>query len=669
MRSSRPRIGVAAVLSVVLIGLLVCAVAAQDKEKAPAPTPAPAQEQEYEKLAPFEAVRWTDGDGVEVDLGGIKYTVLELQDFPVKEVLDYCRKHHGKDWRKAFEESLVEVLTKMGKPPEAYTLKVKFKRVEDGEERTFERVMLSEYNLEMTVKNRQVVAEPGPDGEVKPVNDGEKREPAGRVEREHSGEVAEKFKFLAERIEPRTPEGRRVLPPADAEEDLDELEWHLVNRYSYLTLKGVEYQAALDTIRAGLGDGIPRAAFAFQIHRFLTLFGDGHTDASFDEAAELPGGYLPFRVGEIEGGKLVAFEVGPAGPSGFVDLDHPVLSKLDGVEVEKWLEAAKAIAPGGSPQFVRRGAAESLVYANFLRGRLGIPIGRALRVELQSVDGKRTSAIDLQLADEPPRPLMPREGLRRTLGGNVGYLRIATMSDDAGFAARVHEAMADLRGTKALVIDVRGNGGGSRLVLRELFPYFMKPDDAPRIANVAAFRLPEDRRPDERMAAEGFLQDRFLYPVTSSVWTEQERAAIEKLAKDFKPEWQPPEGQFSAWHYLLLSPKQGGLYYHYDKPVAVLMDGGCFSATDVFLGAFKGWRNVTLIGTPSGGGSGRAQNVTLANSRTRLRLSSMASFQPNGKLYDGRGVVPDVVAHPAPDDYVSSDDAMLDLAVKKLSGN
>ena len=662
MRSSRPRVGVAAMLSVGLLGLLAGVLLGQEQK--PASTPG----QEYEKLAPFEAVRWTEGDGVEVDLGGIKYKVLELQDLPIKDVLDYCRKHYDKEWRKAFEENLVEVLSKMGKPPENYTLKVKFKRVEDGEERTFERVMLSEGNLEMTVKNRQVVAEPGPDGEVKPVDDGEKLEPAGRVDRKHSGQVAEQFKFLTERIEPRSAEGKRALPPADAEEDLDELEWHLVNRYSYLTPKGVKYEEALDTIRAGLGDGIPRAAFAFQIRRFLSLFGDGHTGASFDEQAELPGGYLPFRVGEIADGKIVAFEVGPAGPSGFVDLDHPVLAKLDGVEVEKWVEAAKALAPGGSPQFVRRGALESLVYANYLRARLGIPAGRALRVELQSVDGKRTRAIDLQLADEPPRNPMAREGMRRTLGGNVGYLRIATMSDDPGFAARVHEAMADLRGTRALVIDVRGNGGGSRLVLRELFPYFMKPDDAPRIANVGSFRLPEDRKPDEKMATEGFLQDRFLYPLTASVWNEKEREAIETFAKEFKPEWQPPAGQFSAWHYLLLSPRQGGLYFHYDKPVAVLMDSGCFSATDVFLGAFKGWRNVTLIGTPSGGGSGRAQNVTLANSRARLRLSSMASFQRDGKLYDGRGVEPDVTAHPAPNDYVSSTDAMIDLAVKKLTG-
>jgi hypothetical protein len=665
MRSLRQRVGVVAVVSIVLVAVALSVSPGQQPQSAGEPaTAGQAPAQEYEKLAPFEAVRWMDGDVVEVDLGGIKYEVLEIQDLPLRKILEHCRKHYGKEWRKAFEESLVEVLAKMDKPVE-YTVKVKLKRLEDGEERTFERVLLSEGNLEMTIKNRVVIPEAQAGEDPKPVDDGQKREPAGRVKREHRKEIDERFRFLAERIEPRSPEGRRVLPPADAEEDLEELEWHLVNRYSYLTLKGVDYEAGLDAIRAGIGDGIPRAAFAFQIRRFLALFGDGHTSAAFAAQNELPGGYLPFLVREIADGKLVAFEVGPAGPSGFVDLDHPVLSKIDGVEVEKWVEAAKVLAPGGSPQFVRLNSVESLVYANFLRGRLGLPIGRALRVDLASADGKRTRAIDLQLADEIPRTPMPREGLRRTLDGNVGYLRIATMNDDAGFAARVHEAMTDLRGTRALVIDVRGNGGGSRLVLRELFPYFMKPDDAPRVANVAAVRLAEGQPADQK---EGFLQDRFLYPQTSEAWTEKERAAIAQFAAGFGPEWKPPEGQFSAWHYLVLSPRQGGPYYHYDRPVVVLMNSECFSATDVFLGAFKGWRNVTLVGTPSGGGSGRAQGVTLANSRVQVKLSSMASFRPDGKLYDGRGVEPDVVAPAAPQDYVSSADSVLDLAVKRLTG-
>jgi C-terminal processing protease CtpA/Prc len=81
----------------------------------------------------------------------------------------------------------------------------------------------------------------------------------------------------------------------------------------------------------------------------------------------------------------------------------------------------------------------------------------------------------------------------------------------------------------------------------------------------------------------------------------------------------------------------------------------------------KGWRNVTLIGTPSGGGSGRAIPLTLRNSAIALRLSSMASFQRDGKLYDGRGVEPDVMLQPAAGDWIGKTDTALDAAVKQFN--
>ncbi len=83
------------------------------------------------------------------------------------------------------------------------------------------------------------------------------------------------------------------------------------------------------------------------------------------------------------------------------------------------------------------------------------------------------------------------------------------------------------------------------------------------------------------------------------------------------------------------------------------MESCRLGAADIFLGAFQGWRNVTLLGTRSGGGRGRARGITLSRSRLPLQFSTMASFRPDGKLYDGRGVAPDVEAAPAAADFVN----------------
>jgi carboxyl-terminal processing protease len=98
----------------------------------------------------------------------------------------------------------------------------------------------------------------------------------------------------------------------------------------------------------------------------------------------------------------------------------------------------------------------------------------------------------------------------------------------------------------------------------------------------------------------------------------------------------------------------------------ILLDSSCFSATDIFLGAFKGWKNVTLMGSASGGGSGRPHEVKLPYGSIHVKLSTMASFQPVGKLYDGRGISPDVDIPTKPSDIIGRTDSVLDVARRRL---
>ena len=233
------------------------------------------------------------------------------------------------------------------------------------------------------------------------------------------------------------------------------------------------------------------------------------------------------------------------------------------------------------------------------------------------------------------------------------------MDGSPEFQTKLREQMVAFKGIRGLIIDVRQNGGGSREPLHTLFPYFMKADEEPYVANVARYRMPRGTR----ASAEGYLDNRFLHPISSSEWSRKEKDLLKKFERSFKPEWEP-KGGFSDRHFMLLRP--GDVDIRFGHPVVILMDGGCFSATDIFLGAFKGRSNVTLMGTPSGGGSGRTQTARLKNSRARVRLSSMASFRPNGKMYDGNGIEPDIVVEPIPTDYIGKTDSVLEAAIKHL---
>ncbi len=480
-----------------------------------------------------------------------------------------------------------------------------------------------------------------------------------RVKRKHAKKPAAEFLYLQDRFEPGTKWGSREISRREAERDLDQLEWELVNRFAYLRWKGVDYEAALDTIRLGFGDGITCGALAIQVMKLLALFGDAHSKVIEPSSDTMPNRFADFLFGDTEAG-VAAFH---GNRSGFLDPARPYVASLDGVPVADWIEAAGAVVAKGSPQLVRRHSVRNLRYVGRVRQELGLPDEPRLKVELVDADGGNAATVE--------RPVVGRRAAygswpRRDTGvleGNVGYLRIAHMDHEPEFLDGLGRAMEDFRDTSALIIDVRGNGGGRRNALRLLLPYFLAPDAPPYVANLAAYRLPPDEGREDR---DGHLANRFLYPVSASVWSKTQKKAIQAFAKGFKPEWKLPKKEFTSWHYLVLEPAGAGGGYHYEKPVVVLLDPVCFSATDIFLGGFRGLPNVTLIGAPSGGGSGRSRKLKLANSRIDLQLSSMASFQRDGSTYDGNGVQPDVVVWAVATDFIGETDTVLDAALEHL---
>jgi C-terminal processing protease CtpA/Prc len=306
---------------------------------------------------------------------------------------------------------------------------------------------------------------------------------------------------------------------------------------------------------------------------------------------------------------------------------------MDGRPVEEWLEAASVFIAQGSPQYRRYRGARFLANVQLLREELGLARQDAVDVGLTREDGQDRATVSVELLGQAlERDRWPMRG-SQLLPGNIGYLRVPRMR--TWRADLVNEWMGYFRPTDGLIVDVRSNGGGIRHVLNALFPYLMKPDDAPRVCNVGVYRLFDGYEPHHMVG-------RFMYRAASPHWTPEEREVIAALGQRWEPEWTPPQGEFSQWHYMVLSRRLNTNAYFYDRPVVLLMDYACFSATDIFLSGFEGWRNVTLVGTPSGGGSAYSKFFELPNSHLRIRNGSMVSFKRDGRLHDGTGIQPDV---------------------------
>jgi len=81
------------------------------------PDPEAVQQAEYPKKSPFNAVRWQDAQP-EVRLGEEWFKLVSLNKLPAAEIVAFSRQTYGDQWRKRFEEDLVELLTRMKHPPQ-----------------------------------------------------------------------------------------------------------------------------------------------------------------------------------------------------------------------------------------------------------------------------------------------------------------------------------------------------------------------------------------------------------------------------------------------------------------------------------------------------------------------------------------------------------------------
>ncbi len=439
--------------------------------------------------------------------------------------------------------------------------------------------------------------------------------------------------------------------------DLAFLEQALVERFAYLKtpamdhqtgdLRPVDHPALFESLRRRLPATVEPTWLGLELQKLLAHFIDGHAATNVRPS---PLGFLPFLTGSV-GNALVAFQ---PDLSGFLDPDHPYLLALDGLPVGRWLDAAAAYAPKGSQQLVQRESRRWLRAVARLREDLGLPQYDEVEVQLGDAERASVRTLRLPVADRPSQfGLWPRRETSN-LDDNVGYLRLPQMRPEA--ADEVRAALERFAGTAGLIVDVRGNGGGTRDALLALLPAIMPADAPPRIVNVAAHRS-WDGFPQDHLAA------RYLYPVTDDRWEPRERTALDEFMAQFTPEWYPPAADFSEWHAMLVTSAGTAAPQYRDRPVAVLLDAGCFSATDVFLSALKGLPNVVLVGEPSSGGSARAQVVELPHSGIKARFASMASFQASGQLFDGRGVQPDILVNPEPTFFLKGgEDVVLERA-------
>jgi len=366
------------------------------------------------------------------------------------------------------------------------------------------------------------------------------------------------------------------------------------------------YFAYLPRVRASKST----AEYYTILTEFYAQLHDGHTGVGWPREVRDLSGYPAVSTRLIEGRVFIDFVRDPKLPDEGVSQGVEVVA-VDGVPVKDY--GATHVAPlvsASSPQDRDRRTYE----AQLLGGPKDAP------VELTIADAagttKRVKLPRLSPAEEdklPPKPWKRFEF--KMLPGDVAYVALNAFGSEE-IDKEFDAAFPEIQKSKALILDVRENEGGSSNIGYEILGY---------------------------LTSKPFLSSQWStrdYRPTSRAWGEPDR-------------WYAEEGQPVSPH--------GGTPYA--KPVVVLTSAETYSAAEDFVVAFDSMKRGTIIGEPTGGSTGQPLSFSLPGGGF-ARVCSKHDQYPDGREFVGVGVQPQVLVHPTIADFRASRDTVLEAALQ-----
>jgi hypothetical protein len=174
-----------------------------------------------------------------------------------------------------------------------------------------------------------------------------------------------------------------------------------------------------------------------------------------------------------------------------------------------------------------------------------------------------------------------------TIAGDIGYLRVKTFAGPASDFSVVADALPSLRTRRALILDLRDNGGGS------------------------------DQ--NARLVAQSFVRE-------------------QRLVRYVKYRNGPAHDDFTALTPDYLAPGDGPAF---TGPVILLTNRRCTSTCESFVLMMRPRPSTRQVGDRTGGSSGNPAMRELANGWA-YRLSTWVMLTPERVPVEGRGLAPDV---------------------------
>lgn len=401
-------------------------------------------------------------------------------------------------------------------------------------------------------------------------------------------------------------------------EDVAQIADAVREHWSYLESHRERFGVDVDRLEARAIEEVDAvgssADFARVLRRFAAGLRDGHAWCRLPGEPPEPPRRLPFEVIDaVEGLVVSAVAEGVTAP-GVGDL----LKTIDGRDVESGIAEFEREETASTPGMRRAKAIATLLERSAARAE----------IEIEDLGGaRRMLLVDTIPAFERFGAPKPENWSLSWPADHTAMLHLSSFAvarwkewleakpeEREPFLTetktRIDAIVAQLleRGAKALIVDLRGNGGGTDSLGIHL-----------------ASRL---------------LAGEFRYFLLSA-------------RRD--GEWSEPSGMIEGRHE---APRFLG-------ELVLLIDAGSFSTTDNFARCLDDLHpRCVIVGRPSGGGTGAPRQwVEATHSKAVIGGCTMRVCGPNEKLIEGRGTIPDVVVEWTRDDVIAGRDPDLAAAL------
>jgi hypothetical protein len=472
----------------------------------------------------------------------------------------------------------------------------------------------------------------------------------------------------------------QYLTKEKALEDLKEFKTLLQNQSSYYQVSNFDFEKSYNEVERKINqeDSIPVYFLAFELEKIISNIIDRHASIrmeNFEEDDyELLNLYLPFAVSSL-GDNIVALNFNRTTKEyEYFDQAYPYLKAVDGIDIKDFLNKnayTRKLSPKNAKQSDELKDLRDIGELYFKQGKITLKEieitltnGKTDKKLLLPVSNRRNWYFDIgstnfnrDYRDFGRDENFELSKLDKWLIDSIAYIAIPSMlsyEETPNLEPYLSSTIEKYKDSKAMIIDIRGNGGGTREILNTLSGYFVQPEQSPWIANVAYVR--SDQFLDEDISS---MQSRFLYNYNSEMLSDKDRKAIDSFNENYETEYKVDVNKFSEPYYMVLHSKKPINY-----PIYILVNEECFSAASVFTSALKGLENVKIVGVTTNGSSGRSQKFYLKNSNIRVKLSTMLSFQRNGKTLDGNGTVPDIIIERDENQVLRKGDSQLEKLIE-----